>query len=615
MTRIVLHHIAFTGPRQTTARLEFGERPTFVYGASNTGKSFSLKAIDFMLGGDSLPAITQAKNYDTAWLALTLPSGHAVTLSRATSGGEFHLHKGIREAPDPHEQPTVLRARHAPGKTDTLSHLLLNELGLTGKRIAKNKSGTTENFTFRNIAPFILLHETEIQAERSPVSSGQRDDTKEQSAFRLMISGKDDKAIVAKLTPPAFKASKTAKIEALTELIASTDLAIAQARAALSGEDDRSTLEARLVHARQLWEGADGSLHAHIEHKRDLARHIFGATARQEDITIHLARFEQLAAVYASDIARLDALEEAGFLLTLGEHRDCPLCGAAAAAQTKSHGTEMIEEIKAATVAEIAKIKRLRADLDATIADLNAELRAIGPKLQTAQQDLAAVEAKISKLLPTAKEHERALAELISRRDAANRIAQLAEQKTALLAKRAEYEAMKQSRKDRPKLVTPANEVYEFGKIVGSILKEWKFPGGADVTFDEATYDIKIDGVLRTLNGKGVRALTHAAFKVGLLLYCQQNSLPHPGFMVLDTPLLAYRDPVKSKAGPLSDDEKIIVASPVQQNFFRHLASLKGQAQFIILDNIDPPANIEEWADTELFTGNPDAPGRFGFFN
>ena len=72
---------------------------------------------------------------------------------------------------------------------------------MTGKRIAKNKSGVTENFTFRDIAPLILLKETEIQAEHSPISSGQRDNTREQSVFRLMISGKDDKAIVAKLTP------------------------------------------------------------------------------------------------------------------------------------------------------------------------------------------------------------------------------------------------------------------------------------------------------------------------------------------------------------------------------------------------------------------------------
>ena len=164
-----------------------------------------------MLGGASLPAITQAKDYDTAWLALTLPSGHAVTLSRATKGAEFHLHKGIREEPDPKEEPTLLRAKHAADKTDTVSHLLLSELGLTGKRIAKNKSGITENFTFRDITPLILLKETEIQAEHSPVSSGQRDNTREQSVFRLMISGKDDEAIVRSSPRPRSRLQRQQK--------------------------------------------------------------------------------------------------------------------------------------------------------------------------------------------------------------------------------------------------------------------------------------------------------------------------------------------------------------------------------------------------------------------
>ena len=182
------------------------------------------------------------------------------------------------------------------------------------------------------------------------------------------------------------------------------------------------------------------------------------------------------------------------------------------------------------------------------------------------------------------------------------------------MAKRAEYEAMKQSKKDFPTLASPATALYDFGKLVGSILDEWKFPGGTDVTFDEDTYDIKINGKLRTLNGKGVRALTHAAFKVGLLLYCQRNNLPHPGFLVLDTPLLAYRDPIKSKKGALSADERVVAASPVRENFFRHLASLEKDAQFIVLDNIDPPPDIDKWAKTEVFTGNEDGPGRFGFF-
>jgi hypothetical protein len=614
--RIILHHIAFTGPSLETARLKFNKRPTFIYGASNTGKSFSLKAIDFMLGAGSgaLPAITEVEKYDTAWLALTLPSGRTVTLSRSTKGGDFKLHKGIREGENPKELPTVLGGKHSANRTDTLSHLLLNELDLTGKRVAKNKSGVTDNFTFRDIAPLVLLKETEIQAEHSPITSGQRADTKEESVFRLMISGSDDAAIVAKLTAPAFKTSKTAKIDALSDLIAVTDAEIARTTAGLSDEKNPASLETRLGDARQMWEAADGSLRAHLERKRELARDIGNLRERQDDIITHLDRFEQLAIVYTSDIARLEALEEAGFLLTLGKDRDCPLCGAAAAAQTKSHGTEIIEETKAATIAEIAKIKRLRADLAGTFADLTAELKTIVPKIASVETSLVVAEGEITKLLPTAKEHEATLSQLIARRDAAKRLAQLVEQKDALVAKRAEYESMKQARKDFPKLAAPATALYDFGKVVGSILDEWKFPGGHDVTFDEATYDVKIGGKLRTLNGKGVRALTHAAFKIGLLLYCQRNNLPHPGFLVLDTPLLAYRDPVKSKEGALSDDEKVLAASPVRQNFFRHLASLEGQAQFIVLDNIDPPPKIEQWADTELFTGTKGGPGRFGFF-
>jgi hypothetical protein len=614
--RIILRHIAFTGTEQETARLKFKDRPTFIYGASNTGKSYSLKAIDFMLGAasGSLPAITEGEKYDTAWLGLTLPSGKDVTLCRSTKGSDLELHEGLRESRNPAENPVILGAKHGADKTDTLSYLLLSELGLTGKRVAKNKSGMTDSLSFRDIAPLVLVKETPIQAEHSPVTSDQRADTKEQSVFRLMISGHDDAAIKAKLTAPAFKTTKLAKIEALDELISATDREIAHAAGALGENPDPAALEGRLEEARQLWEAAESSLHAHLERKHGLIREIEGLTERRDDIVTHLVRFDQLAAVYDSDIDRLDALEEAGFLLTLGKDRDCPLCGAPAAAQTKSHDTEMIDEIKTATIAEIAKIKRLRADLAATVADLRSELDAIGLKISAADRDLDAIQAQVGTLLPEAKQHEVTLADLIASRDAAKRLAHLVEQRVALVAKRAGYEAMKQSKKDFPTLNAPATALYDFGKLVGSVLEEWKFPGGTDVTFDADTYDIKINGKLRTLNGKGVRALTHAAFKVALLLYCQRNGLPHPGFLVLDTPLLAYRDPIKSKKGELSADEKTVAASPVRENFFRHLASLQKDAQFIVLDNIDPPTNIDKWADTVVFTGNKDELGRFGFF-
>jgi hypothetical protein len=49
-----------------------------------------------------------------------------------------------------------------------------------------------------------------------------------------------------------------------------------------------------------------------------------------------------------------------------------------------------------------------------------------------------------------------------------------------------------------------------------------------------------------------------SAFKIGLLIYCRQKQLPHPGILVLDGPLLSYREPQKSRHGALSEDEKTI---------------------------------------------------------
>jgi hypothetical protein len=155
--------------------------------------------------------------------------------------------------------------------------------------------------------------------------------------------------------------------------------------------------------------------------------------------------------------------------------------------------------------------------------------------------------------------------------------------------------------------------VHECAQRVSKVLTAWQFPGDRHVSFDEETFDLKIDGKRRRDNGKGVRAITHAAFKVALLLHCRERNLPHPGFLVLDTPLLTYRDPLTSKYGELTGDEEEIASMSLKDHFFRHLAAESVGAQFIILENVDPPANIANLAHVEVFHGKRGG-GRFGLF-
>jgi hypothetical protein len=165
---------------------------------------------------------------------------------------------------------------------------------------------------------------------------------------------------------------------------------------------------------------------------------------------------------------------------------------------------------------------------------------------------------------------------------------------------------------DRPTIGVTSTAAHEFSQFVSKVLKAWHFPGDCHVSFDEPTYDLKIDGKLRRDNGKGVRAITHAAFKVALLLFCRAKNLPHPGFLILDTPLLTYRDPITSRYGELEGDEEEISRTALKDYFFRHLSAHTDLGQFLILENIDPPPDIRETANVEVFYGRRGG-GRAGY--
>jgi len=101
-----------------------------------------------------------------------------------------------------------------------------------------------------------------------------------------------------------------------------------------------------------------------------------------------------------------------------------------------------------------------------------------------------------------------------------------------------------------------------------------------------------------------MRALSYAAFTVSLLEFTKRNGLSHPGFAVLDTPLLAYREP--------DGDDDDLTGTDVHQRFYEQLHAISGR-QLIILENVDPPRAIRDDGQCIFFSKNPHS-GRYGFF-
>lgn len=93
MRRLTLSHLTFTGANVPTASVDFSPHVTVIHGPSDTGKSFIVDAIDFVLGAKNLKEIPEREGYSRVMLGLELPSGDRITLTRAVNGGGRSISK------------------------------------------------------------------------------------------------------------------------------------------------------------------------------------------------------------------------------------------------------------------------------------------------------------------------------------------------------------------------------------------------------------------------------------------------------------------------------------------------------------------------------------------
>lgn len=607
MLQLTLVHLTFIGASATPASVEFGPAVTLVRGPSDTGKSFIVDAIDFMLGASALKEIPERLPYTTVLLGLELPDGDRVTLTRSVQGGRFGVYySDVREGPLGVPDDT-LAAKHNAASLENISRYLLGAIGLDGRKIRRNVQNATDTLSFRNVAHLCVVDETQIQSEIPPALTGSYvTKTKEVSVLKMFLENQDDSSLIEVESRTELSKLSRAKTDVVDRLLRDVE-------AQLSDIPEASELREQLGRLNRTIEQQSASVSQQVSQRSaltaalgDQQRQLAAHEAEWADTTALKSRFLILSDRYAADLARLETVRETGTLLGYFASGTCVFCGAEPENQHKNTACEGDETSFGAAVEEQARRTRVLAgDLAATIVDVDErreQLRSLAVQSESTrkqlqltlgelEEGLAAENTELTELLRSRRDIERSLAlyEQVDNLEKMKRVVE--DEATADTAAAAATVSIRAQR--------------EFSADIAARLNSWGYPNPSQVRYDAMSQDIIAGDQLRSAHGKGVRAILHAAFTLGLARYCTDREIPHPGFVVLDTPVLTYRPP---------DEAPDAVGDPPQHvvdGFYRDLQR-NATGQVIVMENTNPNEPLDEDTVDIVFTAREF--GRYGFF-
>jgi hypothetical protein len=577
-----------------------------IAGPSDTGKSFIAQCVDYALGSGNLPKeIPEAKGYSAVVLEIEANRDQrAYTLERSLRGGDV-LCKTQGE------DDRVLAAKHQAGSADTVSQFLLDLSGLGSKKVRTNEQGKTRPLSFRDIARLVIIDEETVIKETSPVLSGQfTSKTVESGVFRVLLTGTDDSSILAKEDPKIATGRQAGKIDLLEGMLKSTrESLITLGVGTLVDERGRlARIEASLQSAvieRNVAQASSTPL--------EVKRHAAWAALRTIESKLAVlselqTRFDLLQKQYSSDLRRLEAIAEAGVRLGQFKEERCPMCGALAEHHDHAHRGALPApaDVSVACKAEAAKTFKLLQDLQTTLATNAGAVEQLQGIRETRQVELDAISAELRGLMQYHVEvAAKRVDDLRSRAEACRSAIELLERAQEL------GELLEEAR--RPKKREKANLAGAsvstaladpFSKEVEALLRAWHFPDLDRVSFSENDQDVVISGRARRSHGKGVRAITRAAFNLALLRLCMEDDRPFPNFVLIDSPLLVYEEP---------DADEAAFPQEVKKHFWESVKTSFVDAQVIVIENKRqlPGDGLLTNVNVVLLTGNEQ--GRRGF--
>ena len=597
--------LSLEGKSLRPAVVNFTDGLNVITGASNTGKSFILNCIDYMFGAGEIPkSIPEAELYESVHL----------TIKTNGDNKKYHLKRALHKfgvvTVSSSDDTFILQPKlDSKSNKDNISLFLLRLTGLVNKKVRTNKKNSTDNLSFRDLAHLCLIHEEKIITEKSPIFTSRKTaETKAKSVFSLLLTNIDDSELIPIEDDKLSKAKQTAKIELLEDIIQNFS----------SGKDFPNLLELKeQINRLELYYRSLENQTLPLKIKitlQEKERQKLWKNTQYLSSTLHtkkvlLERFDILGKKYKSDLERLNSTIEANTQLDGLPSTNCFFCESLPEHQKKTAVEQYdFNIIERSCLYEIKSIEVLKKELNLTMNEVQEVIYQLNSSLDKQKLELESIESeiednlkpKINKIVSDMKSTQDTIFE---KKDTLKDIERL----NYLNNKVVDIQNLVVT-KTEPSYqndVLINNKIEDLCKEIEYRLIEWGLFDNTRITFnyDSKIWDYIISGHERKTYGKGVRALTYTAFSLALLKYCIKKHLPHPGLVIVDSPLVVFKEPEPDIEGKEKN---------IKYNFFNDILLEFKNEQVIIFENEDVPENLKSSMHIIEFTKNQNT-GRYGF--
>lgn len=570
MKRMILTKLTLSGVGKKDAVLTFKKGLNVITGDSDTGKTFAFQCINYVLGSERPPKnISESTDYNE--IALNFSIGNeSYKIKRTLNSSKVCIEHNSQNREMPY--------KHDAKNTNNLSRYLLNLLQGHSKNalLVKNSNNEKRTLSFRDLIRLATVDETDIIAEGSSFQSIQHTEkTARKSVLKYIITGTDDHSVqeIDDIENENLRRAGVVQFLSRKRDLLKEKIDNIEKNKSYQLYMNTNTIQLMIEKTKQLRDSIS-ILNEQITYNHSLIDSLQKKCIEDE---AKVSEFKILNQHYIKELKHIGVVSTYADFLQQLPHLNCPICKQLISTDIlNSDDTNALFEYfsnhKIQLKNKVDDLAILIDDIEKQIVDNNSQIQYLSEENSQKSILIAEKQATLSGLNENIA--------IIRQLDAMQKALEIYHQDLASVEMdiTAYSEKVKKSKKSKDK--TPITIYKDYCFEMKNILKQWGFPENINVTFDADTLDLVIDGKARSSWGKGYRAFILTAMVIGLMRYCLKNNHLHPGFVMIDSPLVSLKERKKDNAGEWISDY-------MEQRMIEDILKEDCSHQVIIFENKD----------------------------